>query len=355
MRQHIEKYKPYFPASFFIGGFVFDLVTLSRIDESFQLIQQFIYLLVIGLLLIAEKSPSVEKFFTKGFLLKVWEFRYEIIHFLLGSLLSVYMIFYFKSASLASAFIFIAIMSALLVLNEFTAFKNLGGVIRFGLFALCSCSYFIYLVPIIWQQIGFFTFMFSLLLSGICFVSIFYFLSRFEHISNRQLFIEVMAPGFGVHMLFLLLYIFKFLPPVPLSIEKIGIYHKLEKANGQYVLYYDRPWWKFWESGAQSFIADSQDKIHCFTSIFAPHFFKEQVSMQWWQKEVTGWHKMDSIPMSIAGGRDTGFRGYAVKSNYTAGDWQVRVVTSDDREIGRIYFSVVKDPEIVHEFATDIY
>jgi hypothetical protein len=101
-RQYVEKYKPYFPASFFIGGFVFDLLTVSRIDEGLQLLQQFVYLVIIGFLLVAEKSPKVENFFSTGFRLKIWEYRYEIIHLLLGSLLSVYMIFYFKSASLAS-------------------------------------------------------------------------------------------------------------------------------------------------------------------------------------------------------------------------------------------------------------
>jgi hypothetical protein len=355
MRQHIEKFKPYFPASFFIGGFVFDLLTVSRIDESLQLIQQFVYLVIIGWLLVAEKSPRVESFFASGFRLKIWEFRYEIIHFLLGSLLSVYMIFYFKSASLASAFIFIIIMSALLVLNEFTVFKELGGFIRFGLFALCSCSYFIYLVPIIWQQIGFFTFMFSLILSGIVFTSIFYFLAKYEHLTTRQLMIEAMLPGIGVHLLFFLLYIFKFLPPVPLSIEKIGVFHKLEKVNGEYVLYYDRPWWKFWQSGAQDFVAGPEDKIHVFASVFAPNFFREKVSMDWYQKELTGWHKMDSIAMQIAGGREKGFRGYSVKSNFTPGEWQVRVVTSDEREIGRIYIHVEKDPDVIHEFETEQY
>jgi hypothetical protein len=355
MRQYVEKYKPYFPASFFIGGFAFDLLTVARIDEGLQLIQQFVYLVIIGFLLVAEKSPKVEKFFSTGFRLKIWEYRYEIIHFLLGSLLSVYMIFYFKSASLASAFIFILIMSALLVLNEFTVFKELGGYIRFSLFALCSCSYFIYLVPIIWQQIGLFTFIFSLALSGIVFVCCVYFLSNYDHLTSRHLVLEALLPGVGVHLLFLLLYIFKFLPPVPLSIEKIGVFHNLEKVNGEYVLYYDRPWWKFWQSGAQEFAAGPGDKIYVFASVFAPNFFKEQVSMQWFQKEKNGWHKLDSIPMQIAGGRDKGFRGYSVKSNYTAGEWQVRVVTSDDREIGRIYFDVEIQPDVIHDFESETF
>lgn len=356
MRHLVNAYKPYFPASFFLGGFLFDLVTLMRIDENLQLAQQFVYLVIIGLLLWAEKSQRVERWFSSGFLNKVWIYRYEVIHFLLGSLLSIYTIFYFKSASIWNAFFFIGGLSALLVLNEFERIKGLGDTLRFSLFSLCSCSYFIYLVPIIWQHIGFFTFLFSLVLSGAFYVCFFYLLSKYEHISSSQLVKRVLLPGVVIHFLFLGLYIFRFLPPVPLSAEKMGIYHEIKKAGGEYQLYYDRPWWRFWESGAQTFVAGPQDKVYCFASIFAPNFFHEQVSMEWWYKEKNGWKRTDSIPISIAGGRDQGFRGYTVKSALIEGGWQVRVMTSDQREVSRIYLTVLQDPtRTTHEYEVDTF
>lgn len=356
MRQWIEKNKPYFPAEFFIGGFVFDLVTLSRIDEGFQLIQQFVYLLVIGFLLIFEKSQRVERWFSTGFLQKIWVYRYEVIHFLLGSLLSVYTIFYFKSASIWNSFLFIGGLSALMVLNEFEKIKGLGGLIRFSMFSLCSCSYFIYLVPIVWQHLGFFTFVFSLILSGVFYYCFFYLVSRYQHITSKQLFIEVLVPGITVHALFLILYVIKFIPPIPLSVEKMGVYHQINKQQDQYVLQYDRPWWLFWQKGAQTFVAAPEDKIHCFVSIFAPSFFREQVKMEWFLQTKNGWQKTDSIPFQISGGRDQGFRGYTVKSRFDAGEWQVRVVTSDDREMGRIYFSVSKqDLDPARELKTELF
>lgn len=356
MKQWIEKNKPYFPAEFFIGGFVFDLVTLSRIDENFQLIQQFVYLVVIGFLLIFEKSQRVEKWFSTGILNKVWIYRYEVIHFLLGSLLSVYTIFYFKSASIWSSFIFIGALSALMVLNEFEKIKGLGGFLRFSMFSLCSCSYFIYLVPIVWQHLGFFPFVFSLILSGIFYYCFFYLISKNQNVTSRQLFVEVLTPGIIVHVLFLVLYVVRFIPPIPLSVEKMGVYHQISKQQDQYVLQYDRPWWLFWQKGAQTFVAAPEDKIHCFVSIFAPSFFSEQVKMEWYLETPRGWQKTDAIPFQISGGRDQGFRGYTVKSRFDAGEWQVRVVTSDDREMGRIFFTVQKqelDP--AREFKTDLY
>ena len=44
MREFYEKYQGYFPAAFFIGGFIFDLLTTDRIDQGFSLIQQAVYL-----------------------------------------------------------------------------------------------------------------------------------------------------------------------------------------------------------------------------------------------------------------------------------------------------------------------
>ncbi|MBY0315609.1 MAG: DUF2914 domain-containing protein [Bdellovibrionales bacterium] len=344
MKQLIATYKPYFPASFFLGGFAFDLLTVSRIDDSFQLLQQFVYLAVIGGFLIADKSVRVSHLFQHRFLSKLWPYRHEVIHFFLGALLSVYMIFYFKSASLWSSFIFIGGFALLLVLNEFQMVKDIGDIIRFGLFALCSCSYFVYLIPVMWQHIGFFTFLFSLVISGIFYLSFIYLISKFENITQKELVRDIFLPGAFVHVLFLVLYLTAFLPPVPLSVEKMGIYHRIQKENGNFVLSYDRPWYKIWERGAQTFIAEPNDKIYCFTSVFAPSFFKESINMEWWFKTAKGWSKTDTVPMQVMGGRDLGFRGYTTKQNFTDGEMQVRVTTSDGRELGRIYLTVQKSP-----------
>jgi len=68
------------------------------------------------------------------------------------------------------------------------------------------------------------------------------------------------------------------------------------------------------------------------------------VLMGWYRYEGgpkgRGWVLQDTIPIKIVGGREEGFRGYGVKTNYQPGKWKVEVETTDRREIGRIYFSV---------------
>jgi hypothetical protein len=58
----------------------------------------------------------------------------------------------------------------------------------------------------------------------------------------------------------------------------------------------------------------------------------------------------DSIPIRIVGGREQGFRGYGLKSNYQPGEWKVQVETTDGREIGRVYFDLEVAPQAPRTF-----
>src|SRR5690606_26326248 len=151
------------------------------------------------------------------------------------------------------------------------------------------------------------------------------------------------------------LYGLRLIPPVPLSIPYIGVYHSVEKENGQYKLAHERPWWKFWHNGDQQFLAQKSDKVYVFFRIFSPTRFSDQVLIKWyWKDNQKGWLLQDSIPIKIHGGREEGFRGYGVKSNYLPGSWKVQIETIDQREIGRVYFDLEIAPEQPRHFTYDI-
>src|SRR5690606_23411844 len=167
-----------------------------------------------------------------------------------------------------TSFIFMFFLAGILIINELPRFQKLGTAIRFAMLALCLASYFIYLVPVVSGSIGVFAFIISMTLSMSIYALI---IAKVDKKIEDKKFVRnrVILPGLIINISFVLLYFFKILPPVPISLKYIGIYHSIEKQNGDFYLNYERDWWRFWQSGAQTYIKRDGDKIYCFVSIFS--------------------------------------------------------------------------------------
>ena len=236
------------------------------------------------------------------------------------------------------------VLISLLVANELPAFRRLGRTLHISLFSLCVMSYFNYIVPIGIGSVGLFEFILSILVSILFLTGWGYGLLRLGA-KAWPLWKDLAFPAIAIHLFFFTFYALEWIPPVPVSIQFIGIYHDVKKEEGKYLVSHQKPWWKFWNVGDQDFYFQAGDQIFCFARIFSPADFKDTVQLHWLRKNKHGdWISWDRIPMVILGGRKEGFRGYAYKKNYEEGEWQVRVETKDQREIGRTYFSVIPDP-----------
>jgi hypothetical protein len=134
---------------FFLGGFLFDAVMLSRIDEPGMLIQQGAYLLLCGTLLAVTQRMELKQLEPPRVLRKAWHYVDHVIHFMLGTLLNAYSIFYFRSASGLTALGFVVVIVALLALNELPRFQKLGPVVLYALYSICLTSYLAYLLPVL--------------------------------------------------------------------------------------------------------------------------------------------------------------------------------------------------------------
>lgn len=149
-------------------------------------------------------------------------------------------------------------------------------------------------------------------------------------------------PSLALVLFFIFFYVFKLIPPIPLSAQHLGIYHDIKKEYPIYKLSHEKPKWKFWETGDEHFRAMPGDKIFVFTRIFAPGGFEDKIILHFLVETEEGYKTSDKIPLNITGGRGEGFRGFAYKTNYTPGNWRVQVETKDELEIARVNFEVIK-------------
>ena len=364
--QHVNKAKSYytrhelqFAIGFFIAGFLFDLKFVEHPDGRAVIAQQIFYLIValsvLTHMFFEEVQPNEPTQPRTGLKRMYYDYRSPVLHFVFGTLLNMYTIFFFKSSSILVSFAFLALLITLLLINESHRFRRQGVTVKFALLAVCLHSFFSCTVPILVGHMGNWVYWSSLAVSSLPPIFLAGWIERYRSEYFGRAKRQILAPTAVVLVSFATLYFFKLTPPVPLSLPFIGVYHKVDREGDQYRLYHQRPWWKFWAHGDQTFRAQRPDVIHVAFRIFSPTRFSDKIHVRWYWKDVDkGWQREDTMPIQIVGGRNDGFRGVAQKSNYRPGEWQVQVETNDDREIGRIYFDVVTEPEGPRDFSVDV-
>ena len=280
--------------------------------------------------------------------------RLAILSFLLGTLLNVYTVFFFKSSSLLVSFAFLLVMIGLLLLNEFGPFRRMGLAFKFALFSVCALSFCATVVPLAFGSLGVGVFLVSMAAGCVPILILGAAIRRWSperYPAARQ---QMLVPFGLMLILFLGAYLLRLIPPVPLSLPFIGVYHAVERTRDGYRLSHERPAWAFWRNGDQKFRAQPGDRVHVFFRVFSPTRFSDEVSMRWFQRGERGWTLQDTIAIRIVGGRAEGFRGYGFKSKYGPGEWKVQIETTDGREIGRVYFDVEVVPASARSFTVEV-
>jgi hypothetical protein len=336
-------------AAFFFIGFVYDVLTLSRIDDVMSMVQQLAYLGVLATLLLLEQKHPEGAEPPRG-LAKVWRWREDAIHFLYGSLLSSYTLFFFKSASGLTAFLFLVTMFVLMVANELPHFRKLGPVVRVALFSLCVSMYLAYVLPVIIGKVNFWIFLLAQVLAGGVMYGMMRLLLRWHVMDRVQALKQIAMPGFGVLVVALILFVVRVLPPVPLAVTFSGIYHDVKGVNvakgREYHLYHEPKGWKFWVKDDRDFLLRQGDVAYYFFSVFAPKGFDQyKVNVRWFYDDPQkGWKQESSFsPTLRTTGAERGFRYYALTRNLKPGGWYVILETEDGHEINRQSFTVEKD------------
>ena len=340
----------------FTLGFLFDIFTIRRIDDLFNLIQHGVKLVILGAFLVIEIRMSIGTLTLSEKGKKFWEYHDLFVHFLFGSLLSAYTIFYYSSASAITSFLFIVLLGALMMANEVAKIRELGLPVRVILYSICMLSFFAFFYPILIGRIGPLPFWLGWLSSAFV-LALIYKINFRSHETDQTVKQHVLYPGMAMHLFFVLAYYTSLIPPVPLAVKKIGAYYAVEKKDNKYLGTYLPHPWKFWSKGSQEFYARPGDKVTILLAIFSPTKFQDQIYLKWFRNDDTrGWVLEDTIPMTILGGRKDGYRGYGTKQFYAFGEWKILVETTDGREVGRLRVDIIKDESLTdRKFKNDIF
>jgi len=323
----------------FAGGFVLDALTLRRIDLPYENTVFVTYLLVAvcGILLVhAVETGRVGV----HLLVRNRDWLPVLVQFPIGGLFSGFLIFYTKSASLFTSWLFLALLLGLFVGNELLHRRYERLVFQVTMLYIALLCYLTLVTPVLTGTLGTGTFLMSgvaslfvvaLLVQGI--------MRLFPDVYARSARMLAVSIG-GVFVLWNALYFTNLIPPVPLALKGIGVYHHAVRSGGGYTVRYEPPrWYEPWRDTSGLFRYASADTAYCFSAVYAPSRIGIDIYHHWFYRaEGGGWVDRGRVPFPIRGGREGGYRGYTARSDLAEGSWRCVVETESGQVLGEVGF-----------------
>jgi len=332
----------------FASGFVWDNITLQQIDllyENFTFVWNLVLAIVVIVLINTHEAGRLRS----RFLDRVVPFLPIVLQFAFGAILSAFVVFYFRSGSIYVSWPFLLLLVGLFVGNDFFRKRYVKFTFQISILFIALFTYFVFLVPILIGKFGTLVFLVSgllaLLATGGLLYAFFRFLPQRVQQSKRALLFSV---G-GIYVLFHVLYFANIIPPIPLSVKDIGLYHSLERAKDHMprylyeVTFEPAPWYDPFSKTSSTFHWRQGEHIYMYNAIFAPARIDTTVLHRWsfFDTSQGRWVEYARIPFSIAGGRAQGYRGYTFLRQPQPGKWRVDVITPNGQVLGRKTFQVV--------------
>lgn len=341
-REKIQKLKHWWLSIAFVGGFVLDVLTLGRVDQLFAMLVLLAHIINAGVNLLLLYAAAAGRFpeSAQGFVTK---YSALLVQFSFGSLLSGTLVFYGQSGSWSVSWPFLVLVVGVMIGNELVHNRTQKLLLNLAIFFLGIFSYCVLFLPVFVKRMGPWVFIGSGL---VALVIIFLYLRLLRLVIPRFIDLHIRSIIFGLGMIFAtlnFLYFGNIIPPIPLSLKHIDVYHSVSKVEGGYRLTYEKaPWYKFWRDADTTFRRTAGEPVYCFASVFAPTAFTLEIVHVWERyDEVKGeWVRRARIPYPISGGSDRGYRGYSYLENVEDGTWRCGIETARGQVLGRETFFV---------------
>lgn len=324
-------------------GFIFDLLTISRLDATFTSIYILAHIVFIGIFIVLihykERGEHDEHDPAK------WHFWYvNALQFFFGGILSTFLISYFRSGDIFVTWPFIVVLATAFISNEVLKRHYIKLSFQISLYFLSIYSFSIFIIPIIFHQIGLSYFLISGAVS-LVFISAFIFIlfsiikDKFSD-SKKSLLLLI---G-GMFIVINILYLTNLIPPIPLSLKDAGVYHSIVRnSNGNYTVVHEdlglRGYFQFYKTYHQVI----GEPVYAYSAIFSPSNLNTTVIHEWqhYDENRGEWVVENTVDLDVIGGRGNGFRTYSVRNNLEEGKWLVNVMTTRRQLVGRLRFNVI--------------
>lgn len=273
--------------------------------------------------------------------------------FALGGLWSGFLVFYSRSASLTASWLFLGTLIAFLVGNEIFRKYHSRLVFAALLLFFATYSYAVFTVPVVTRTIGKLTFLASGAVAIVAFLLFLRLLSMLGRKRFAQARWKIVGGAAAIAAAMNLFYYTGILPPLPLALTRIGIFHSVKHTGTTYQAAAEAttPWNWISSLGFRAPVMHvaAGEPLSLYASVFAPIRLTTRITHRWeWYDQNRGrWLAQSVVSFPISGGRDGGYRAYTIKSHPRPGDWRVDIESEDGRLIGRMRFNVVAVPSPV--------
>lgn len=331
-------HKRHIPTAALFFGFLWDLITLGRPDRVFEnvvLLSHFAIAAGSILLLNLRARRGSEQ---SVLLLSATQFSF-------GSLASGLLVLYGRSGTLEGSLPFFVVLGGFFILNEFLRSRYAIMRAQIGVLFFLLFSYLALVTPVLTANAGSASFFLSGALAlGVLalYLALLSVVARSVVLHNLRAIAGLVG---GLYIFFNGLYFLNILPPVPLALRSIGIYHAVSKQGSTYLGVYEAPpWWQWYRDTSTTFTLPASRRAYCFSAVFAPVGLSAPIYHRFEKYNETRevWESLSRVRFGIEGGRSEGYRGYTIKSGLQAGLYRCDVETERGALIGRMTFRAIE-------------
>lgn len=339
-----EKHREHFLTIAFVLGFIIDNITLNRVDQLFDNVILLTYvILAMGSLLVLYAASAGK--FPEKLNNPLRKYAPLVTQYAFGGLFSGMLIFYGRSGSWLVSWPFLLIILGAIWGNETIRDRVQRLLYNIGMLFIGFFSYVVLVVPVVLGKMGPWVFVGSGILA---LVIMLLFVRVLGWVVPKFITLHKRAMIFVIGIIFAcfnFLYFANIIPPIPLSLKSVGIYHSVIRypEDNSYELKYEQgEWWQFTKQSDDIFNPVVGGNVFCFAKVFAPTKIQTEIYHRWeyYDEEASAWKEHFRMSYAIQGGADEGYRGYTAITNYSEGTWRCSVETERGQVLGRETFKI---------------